>query len=540
MTTEQTLFDLPISPEEFGVILPPADLRKIDFSGLDFATARRAIIEYIRTYYPDEFNDFVASNGIIMLVEILASITAKLSLRSDLLANEATLPTSITREAVVNHLALINQRIKRQTPAIVDVEAAVDFPVLTDVQIVAGTSFNIPGPDGSNIIYEIFRAPGDWTSPIIIPAGKRGVIAFGLEGQFQTPATFLSAGGPGQVFTVEGGNILEQPILVESSNFESESQTWKVVTDPIERYGPNDRVVEVNFLENSAIFRFGDDVTGQAPLAGTTIQIRYRVGGGRRGRIGVGQINSVRQISPLPPATAPISVAFRNITPSAGGIDAESIAEAKRRAPRDFALQSSIVTAEDYAQAALSFNHPVFGSIAKSVATIRTGLNANLVEIYALAEGPDSLPIATNSGLKVGLETYFSNLNVLTDQVRVLDGKLRPVDIEMNVVISKNADASFVKERVESAITRFFDINNWEMGQAFYVSNFIEIVEAIDGVAYLDLLDPVNNILPTGLSSDLSVDGIGFDELIVEGKRKTSYYYERILGTDWPKSSRLL
>ena len=101
----ETLFDLPNTPDEFGVVLPPARLRRLDFSGLDYTTARRAIIEYIRTYFPDDFNDFVASNGIMMISEIIAANVGKLSLRQDILANEATLPTAQTEEAVVNHLA---------------------------------------------------------------------------------------------------------------------------------------------------------------------------------------------------------------------------------------------------------------------------------------------------------------------------------------------------------------------------------------------------------------------------------------------------
>src|SRR4051812_3620633 len=108
-----TLFEMPIAPEGFGVVLQPANLRRIDFSGLDFETARRAIIEYVRTYYPGEFNDFVASNGVIMLAEIVAAAVGKLSLRSDILANEGFINTCQTEEALSNHLALINQRIKR-------------------------------------------------------------------------------------------------------------------------------------------------------------------------------------------------------------------------------------------------------------------------------------------------------------------------------------------------------------------------------------------------------------------------------------------
>lgn len=533
MTTEETLFDLPNSPEEFGVVLTPPSLRNIDFSGLDYETARRAIIEYIQTYFPEDFNDFIASNGVIMIMEIVASVTAKLALRADILANESTLPTAKTEEAVINHLALINQRIKRQTPAVTDIEITVPQATFTDILIPAGTSFSVSGLDGEIVYYEIYRAPNDWTGDVVLPAGKRGVIAYGLEGIFASPFVFTSGGGPNQKILVEEPRMLEAPIFVEvtvgsNSTGGPVTESWRVVTDPIERYGPSDKVVEVNFIENSAIFRFGDDVTGQAPISGSQIEIRYRVGGGKRGRIGVGIIDTLLPVAPLPPANATVQARFRNITPSIGGTDKESIEQAKKRAPRDYALQRSIVTATDYAQAAISFAHPVFGAVSKALATVRTSLNANLVELYVLAEGPDGIPSAPNAGLRAGLVSYFEDLNVLTDHLVVLDGITKPVDIDMNVVISKNADASIIREKVEQRLTEYFDIRNWEMGEAFYISNLIEAIESIDGIAYVDLFKPVDNIIPTGLIADPDNEtGIGFNEIIIEGQRKTAYYYEK-------------
>lgn len=534
---DTTLFELPNSPDAFGVVLPSSSLRRLDFSGLDYTTSRRVIIEYIKTYYPDDFNDFVASNGLMMIVEIIAATTGKLSLRSDLLANESTLPTCQTEEATINHLALINQRIKRQTPAVVDIEISVDKPVFTDIQIDAGTSFTVSGVGSSQVTYEIYRAPGDWTGKLIIPAGKRGIIAYGLEGKFAAPVIITSSGGPNQRYTIQDPNILELPLFV-SVAFGGTSEEWKVLSEPIERYGATDKVVEVNFVEDTAVFRFGDDVTGQAPLSGSQISFSYRTGGGIRGRIGVGQIDAVRQVTPLPPANAVVSIRFRNISPSAGGTDRESLAQAKQRAPRDFALQRSIVTADDYAQAASRFSHPVFGSIVKSLATVRTALNANSVEIYALAEGVDGRPVAPNVGLKTGLATYFSDLNVLTDNVVVLDGVIKPVDIEMTVVVNRNADASVVKEKVEAAVTEFFSLGRWEMGHAFYISNFVEFIKTVDGIAYIDLFEPVNNIIPTGEIAGTASSGVGFNELIVEGDRKISYYYEQNQSLGGVRNSR--
>ena len=523
---EPTLFDLPTTPDQLGVVLPPADLRKIDFSGLDFSAARRAMVEYIQTYYPQDFNDFMASNGVIMLIEILASVTAKLALRSDILANEATLPTAITEEAVLNHLALINQRIKRQTPAITDIALTVDQTLFSDLYIPPATKLTILGANNTTVTYEIYRAPGDWTSDIVIPAGKRGVVAYGLEGSLSSTYTEISDGSANQTFTITLKDVLVSPIFV-TLKYGTYSEEYLVTEDPLERYGPTAKVVEVNFIEESVIFRFGDDVTGKIPASGAVISFRFRIGGGKRGRIGVGVIDQTLQFIPQPPANIATTVRFRNISPSVGGTDRETISEAKRRAPRDYALQRSIVTADDYAQAAISFAHPVYGAVSKAVATIRTGLNANRVEIYVLAAGADGLLTKSNAGLKAGLATYFSDLNVLTDHTVILDGIIKPIDIDVNIIINRNADASVVKGKIEAAITAFFDVAKWSMGEAFYVSNFIESLESVDGVTYIDLLSPLDNIVPTGLNATAGGTGVGLEEIIVEGNRKTSYYYEK-------------
>ena len=119
---DRTLFDLPTEPEEFGVVLEPAALRRINFSALEFPTMRAAQIEYIRTYFPSQFNDFVENNGSIMLVELVSQLAAILSQRSDILVDEVFLPTAQSVTAVDQHLQLINNSIQRATPAVVDVE----------------------------------------------------------------------------------------------------------------------------------------------------------------------------------------------------------------------------------------------------------------------------------------------------------------------------------------------------------------------------------------------------------------------------------
>jgi hypothetical protein len=528
---ENTLFDLPISPDEFGVMLPPAKLRRIDFSALDFSTARRATIEYIKTYFPDDFNDWVAHSGIMMLIETQASNVAKLSLRADLLSNESFLPTCQTETAVIEHLALINQTIKSQTPSVVDIEVSVQSAQTVSLDVEAGTRFVVTGPDGNPLYYEVFRAPGDFTSNITIPAGKRGVIAYGIEGRFVSPTTLYSPGGPNQTYTITSTDILQDPITVDVYTGDL-SESWLVTTNPLETYTATVKVVNITYFTDSIVLLFGDDINGKAPLAGQSIIVNYRIGGGVRGKIGGYAINESRSISSSS-IIAPVEVTFRNLVPSQGGTDRETLEQAKKRGPRDFVVRAfasdrpaSIVTSSDYAQVVSSFTSPVYGSVSKGVATIRTALNANLVELYILAHGSDGL-VTPSLGLKQAVATYVSEYNVLTDEVSVLDGAIKSITIDMTVVINRNADASVVRTNVNAALDSFFDVNNREIGQPLYVSDVIETVTNVDGVSYVDLFNPNNNILQTNLLADPTSTGVGINEIIVEGSRNVKFFYEK-------------
>lgn len=524
-----TLFDLPTSPEEFGVALPSPDLRKIDYSALEFDTLRRAAIEYIKTYYPNEFNDFVSNNGIIMLVELISYIGSVMSLRSDILANEAFLPTARTEDAVASHLALIGQKFKRQTPAQADVECNLDIPVTADIHIPAGTQFTIRGSDGDNIVYEIYRSPGDFITSIVIPAEKRGIIAYGIEGE-SSQVTVVSDGTASQEFFINDANILGEPVSI-TTRIGQMANEWTRI-DFLEMAGPIDEVYEVQFFESRAKIIFGDGEAGQIPPPGSNIEINYRIGGGVRGRIGVGQIDTSLPITPELPLKSPVPVNFRNLSPSVGGTDKETLEAAKRRAPRDFATHAAAVTSSDYAQLASSFSHPVFGTVVKGVASITTSLNTNLVELYVLAEESDGVPTIPNAGLRLALSNYIDEINVLTDKVEVLDGVIKPVDIDMTVTMSRNADASIIKGRVESELLDFFHLRNWDLGEPLYISRIYQTIMAIDGITNVDIFSPVDNILPSGeLAGETGgTNFIGINELISLGSTEIKYYYARLNG----------
>ena len=522
--SDETLFDLPNSPEELGVVLPSANLRRIDFSALEFTTIRRALVEYVKTYYSDTFNDFVTSNGAVMFMEIVAWVGAVLSTREDILADEAFLPSAQTRAAVEQHLALINRPLKRQTPAVVDVAVRVNNPAPTSIKIAAGTQFVLRGADGNPLIYEIFRAPNDFTNPIEILPGKLGTVAFGIEGQTPTPRTALSSGGADQSIQISESDILDNPISVEVTTGSS-SVKWLRV-DALEKAGANDEVYVISFNDDGAAVKFGNDVNGKAPLAGQSISVSYRVGGGIRGRISSNVINTTLSIQPELPASAPVEVLFRNLDPSSGGENRESIEVAKRVAPKEAATLYSATTGEDYAVLAKNFRSPIYGSVLKAVASLRTSLNANLVELYVLAEGSDDDPVVTPSkGLKTGIQSYFNDIQVLTDEIRVYDGIIKPVNVEVVVVADRNSDPNVVRESALSTINEFFNINKRDMGESFFRSKLIAALNDIDGVQWVDLISPSSNIVAVDGEST-SDNTVGFNELIVLSQTNLKLFFE--------------
>jgi len=521
---EETFFQLPTSPEEFGVKLPTADLRRINFTALEFDTIVRAAVEYIKTYYPGQFNDFVENNGIVMMIDLIAFIGSAIAERGDVLVQESFLPTSFSEEAVSNHLNLINEELRRATSAVVDIEVSVASPLPTAINIPAGIAFNLTGADGDLLTFELFRAPDNWTDPIQIPPGKRGVVAYGIEGMFETPVVAISAGGPNQTIDVlNDKNILDSPTLVDVRSGASTSR-WERVSI-IERANPNDEVYEVRTIEGGVRFVFGDDIAGKALLAGEEITITYRTGGGSRGQIGSNRINESRPIQPEPPASATVEVTFRNLNPSTGGLDAETLDDAKKRAPRQAATLGAAVSGSDYAELASGYSHPVFGSVQKAIAAVKTSLNANVVELYILAVG-ESEPVKPSVGLKNGLKTYLEETNVITDEVRVEDGALKRVDVTANVIMSRNSDAALVKDQVDTAIDNFFANTNFDMGQEFYLSDLYSTIQSIDGVKMAAIFTPTDDILATDKLAGEDERGVGVNELIILGQKQLNFYYE--------------
>lgn len=91
--------------------------RNADFQSYDYETLRKSMIDYLRTYYPEDFNDFTESSEYIALIDLIAFLGQSLAFRTDLNARENFLDTAERRDSVLKLARLISYNPKRNNPA---------------------------------------------------------------------------------------------------------------------------------------------------------------------------------------------------------------------------------------------------------------------------------------------------------------------------------------------------------------------------------------------------------------------------------------
>jgi hypothetical protein len=91
--------------------------READFQSYDFETLRKSMIDYLRAYYPEDFNDFTDSSEYIALIDLIAFLGQSLAFRTDLNARENFIDTAQRRDSILKLARLISYNPKRNVSA---------------------------------------------------------------------------------------------------------------------------------------------------------------------------------------------------------------------------------------------------------------------------------------------------------------------------------------------------------------------------------------------------------------------------------------
>ena len=84
-----------------------------DFQSYDYETLRKSFIDYLRTNYPETFNDYTESSEYIALLDVIAFMGQSIAFRDDLNTRENFIDTAERRDSVIKLANLIGYNPKR-------------------------------------------------------------------------------------------------------------------------------------------------------------------------------------------------------------------------------------------------------------------------------------------------------------------------------------------------------------------------------------------------------------------------------------------
>jgi len=565
----------------------------INYTSRNYADIRTNLVDLVRQYYPDIFNDYNDASVGMMLLELNAAVGDMLSFNTDRMFQETQIDYAQERKSILSMARTFGLKIpgKRASATIVDFSVTLPvfgstfdisyapkirsgsqvsgagkvFELIEDIDF--ANPFNMGGVP-NRVIIPNFNSNGNLINYTII---KREMVTNGLTKVFKRVIT-ISDIKPFFEIVLPDDNIIsvDSVITLDGTSFET-TPTYDKFLNLNNKWFEMDALAEDKiFIEdNSAtldnasiragkwiktskkfiteytdlgftkvIFGSGTQDTsnlsdfdtnpllinqinnfinnmslGTTPKANTTMFIKYRVGGGADTNLGPNTINSVGILNmdvngreDIINQSVKRSLKVNNLFPAIGGKNSPSIEEIRNMVRYNFSAQNRAVTIKDY-QTKIAQMPGKFGS------PFRNGVfeEQNKVKVFILSLDPNGkLSNQLTSTLKQNISNYLADYRMLNDYVQISDGKIINLSLEIDLMVDKKVAQSQIQAQVIQEVTKFFDINKFDMGDNIYISPLIEIINNVGGV--LNLIDlRVYNKVGNGLYSMNEISQVYFD-----------------------------
>ncbi len=279
------------------------------------------------------------------------------------------------------------------------------------------------------------------------------------------------------------------PAIGLTGSFDGAATPWTPAPDLLAS-GPADPnfVVEIE-TDGTAYLRFGDDTNGLRPPSGTGFMATYRIGNGTEGNVGAESLIFLAADPRIQACTNPLA--------AAGGIDPETPAQIRRRAPQAFLTQERAITMADYAT--VTEANP---QIEDAVATLRwTG---SWYTVFIAAE-----PVtggALGKALRKNLTRYVNRYRLAGQDIK-LEG---PNYVSLQIALTVCVDPDYFESDVEAALLQvlgngksaLFAPGNFRLGQTVYLSPIYTAARTVAGVKTVT----ATAFQPQGVATDLYLD----------------------------------
>jgi len=91
--------------------------QEINFKAWDYETIKQSMVDYLKLYYPEDFNDYIETSDMIAIIELFAYLGELLAYRIDLNTHENFLSTAERKESVLRLAKYISYNPSRLIPA---------------------------------------------------------------------------------------------------------------------------------------------------------------------------------------------------------------------------------------------------------------------------------------------------------------------------------------------------------------------------------------------------------------------------------------
>lgn len=88
----------------------------VSFVSYDFDTVKQSLVDYLKLYFPESFNDFIESSEVIMILEMFAYIAEQLAYRVDMVGHENFITTAQRKQSILRLAKLVSYKPTRNIP----------------------------------------------------------------------------------------------------------------------------------------------------------------------------------------------------------------------------------------------------------------------------------------------------------------------------------------------------------------------------------------------------------------------------------------
>lgn len=90
---------------------------QINFTSYDYDTVKESLLQYLKIYHSEHFNDFIESSELIAILELFAYVTELLAYRIDIMSHENFITTAQRKSSILRLAKLISYTSARNIPA---------------------------------------------------------------------------------------------------------------------------------------------------------------------------------------------------------------------------------------------------------------------------------------------------------------------------------------------------------------------------------------------------------------------------------------